>query len=187
VNKLNSKFSKFTSISLFFLLVLTLSACGGGQQVATKSYVAGNGTVTFIEPDERKLGPVLTGKTLDGGNYQLPHGGIVVVNVWASWCAPCRAEAPTLAALAEKYKGVVFLGVLTRDSEVAARAFEKRFKIPYPTLVDDSVLVGFRDTLTANAIPTTIIIDKKGLVAARVSGQVTYSSLKSLIEKIHAE
>lgn len=79
------------------------------------------------------------------------------------------------------------MGVLTRDSEVAARAFEERFKIPYPTLVDDSVLLGFRETLTANAIPTTLIMDKKGRVAARVSGQVTYSSLRDLIEKIHAE
>ncbi|MFM7859870.1 MAG: TlpA family protein disulfide reductase [Candidatus Nanopelagicaceae bacterium] len=174
-------------ILVFTLLTIMLVGCGGGQQVATKSYVAGNGTVTFIDQNERKLGPVLTGRTLDGDNYQLPNGGIVVVNVWASWCAPCRAEAPTLAALAEKYKGVVFLGVLTRDSEVAARAFEERFKIPYPTLVDDSVLLGFRETLTANAIPTTLIMDKKGRVAARVSGQVTYSSLRDLIEKIHAE
>lgn len=164
-----------------------MTGCGGGQQVATKSYVAGNGTVTFIEKGSRKLGPVLTGKTLSGENYQLPNGGIVVVNVWASWCAPCRAEAPTLAELADKYEGVVFLGVLTRDSEVSARAFEKRFKIPYPTLIDDSVLVGFKDSLTANAIPTTIIMDKEGKVAARISGQVTYSSLRSLIEKIHAE
>lgn len=169
------------------LLAITLTGCGGGQQVATKSFIAGNGTVTYIEKADRKLGPVLTGKTLSGENFQLPNGGIVVVNVWASWCAPCRAEAPALAALAQKYKGVVFLGVLTRDSEVAARAFEKRFNIPYPTLVDDSVLVGFRESLTANAIPTTIIMDKEGLVAARVSGQVTYSSLRSLIEKIHAE
>ena len=174
-------------IAAIALLAITLVGCGGGQQVATKSYVAGNGTVTFIDQNDRKLGPVLTGRTLDGANYQLPNGGIVVVNVWASWCAPCRAEAPTLAALAEKYKGVVFLGVLTRDSEVAARAFEARFKIPYPTLVDDSVLLGFRETLTANAIPTTLIMDKKGRVAARISGQVTYSSLRDLIEKIHAE
>ena len=155
--------------------------------MATKSYVSGNGTVTFIEKENRKIGPVLTGKTLTGENFQLPNGGIVVVNVWASWCAPCRAEAPTLKALAEKYKGVVFLGVLTRDSEVAARAFERRFQMPYPTLIDDSVLVGFRDTLSANAIPTTIIMDKEGRVAARVSGEVTYSGLRSLIEKIHAE
>ena len=169
------------------MLALALTGCGNAKQVATKRYVAGNGTVTFIESKDRKTAPVLTGLTLDGENLQVPHGGIVVVNVWASWCAPCRAEAPTLAALANKYQGVVFVGVLTRDSEVAARAFEKRFQIPYPTLVDDSVLLGFRDTLSANAIPSTIVIDKKGMVAARISGQITVASLSDLIEKIHAE
>ena len=133
------------------------------------------------------MGPVLTGVTLDGENLQIPNGGIVVVNVWASWCAPCRAEAPTLAALSNKYQGTVFVGVLTRDSEVAARAFQKRFNLPYPTLVDDSVLLGFRDSLSANAIPSTIVIDKKGRVAARISGEITVASLSDLIEKVHAE
>jgi peroxiredoxin len=92
-----------------------------------------------------------------------------------------------LAALANKYKGVVFVGVLTRDSEVAARAFQNRFQLPYPTLVDDSVLLGFRDTLSANAIPSTILMDPKGRVAARISGEITVASLSELIEKLHAE
>lgn len=168
-------------------IAISLSACGNGSQVASKSYVAGNGTVTFIEPQDRKMGPTFSGQTLDGENFELPHGGIVVVNVWASWCAPCRAEAPTLAALATKYKGVVFVGILTRDSEVAARAFQNRFQLPYPTLVDDSVLLGFRDSLSANAIPSTILMDRKGRVAARISGQITVASLSDLIEKLHAE
>ena len=168
-------------------IALSLTACGNSKQVAAKSYVAGNGTVTFIQPQDRKMGPTFSGTTLDGENFELPHGGIVVVNVWASWCAPCRAEAPTLAALANKYKGVVFLGVLTRDSEVAARAFQIRFQLPYPTLVDDSVLLGFRNTLSANAIPSTILMDPKGRVAARISGEITVASLTELIEKLHAE
>jgi thiol-disulfide isomerase/thioredoxin len=168
-------------------IALSLTACGNSKQVATKSYVSGNGTVTFIQPQDRKMGPTFSGTTLDGENFELPHGGIVVVNVWASWCAPCRAEAPTLAALANKYKGVVFVGVLTRDSEVAARAFQDRFQLPYPTLVDDSVLLGFRNTLSANAIPSTILMDPKGRVAARISGEITVASLTELIEKLHAE
>lgn len=175
-------------IALALLVIAPLlSGCGNAKQVATKSYVAGSGTVTYIEPKDRHQGPVLTGQTIDGDNYQIPHGGIVVVNVWASWCAPCRAEAPTLAALANKYKGVVFVGVLTRDSEVAAKAFQNRFQLPYPTIVDDSVLLGFRDSLSANAIPTTILMDPKGRVAARISGEITVASLSDLIEKLHAE
>lgn len=174
-------------IALSTSLAILLTGCGSSKQVASKSYVAGNGTVTFIEPKDRKMGPTFSGKTLEGENFELPHGRIVVVNVWASWCGPCRAEAPTLAALANKYKGVVFVGVLTRDSEVAARAFQERFQIPYPTIVDDSVLLGFRETLTANAIPSTILMDPKGRVAARISGQITVASLSDLIEKLHAE
>jgi thiol-disulfide isomerase/thioredoxin len=174
-------------LAAIITLALFLTGCGNSAQVASKSYVAGNGTVTFIDPDSRKLGPTFSSKTLDGDIFELPHGGIVVINVWASWCAPCRAEAPTLAALAKKYKGAVFLGVLTRDSEVAARAFQERFALPYPTLVDDSVLLGFRETLSANAIPSTILIDKKGRVAARISGEITVASLSELIEKLHAE
>ena len=110
-----------------------------------------------------------------------------MINVWASWCAPCRAEAPTLVELAKKYKGVVFLGILTRDSVVAARAFQERFQLPYPTLVDDSVLLKFAGTLSANAIPSTILIDSDGRVAARISGEATYSTLRDLIEKLHKE
>ena len=174
-------------LAVILVLALTLSSCGNSTQVASKSYVAGNGTVTFIEPKDRKMSPTFSGTTLDGENFELPHGGIVVVNVWASWCAPCRAEAPTLAALANKYKGVVFVGVMTRDSEVAARAFQNRFNLPYPTLVDDSVLLGFRDTLSANAIPSTILMDSKGRVAARISGELTVASLSDLIEKLHSE
>ena len=174
-------------LATLILLAISLTACGNSSQVASKSYVAGNGTVTYIDTRDRKEGPTFSGLTLDGENFELPHGGIVVINVWASWCAPCRAEAPTLAALAKKYKGAVFLGVLTRDSEVAARAFQNRFDLPYPTLVDDSVLLKFRDTLSANAIPSTILIDKKGRVAARISGEITVASLSELIEKLHAE
>ena len=172
---------------LLLVSALILTGCAGGSQVASKSFVSGNGTVTFIEAKDRKEGPIFSGLTLEGENFELPHGGIVVINVWASWCAPCRAEAPTLVELAKKYKGVVFLGILTRDSVVAARAFQERFQLPYPTLVDDSVLLKFAGTLSANAIPSTILIDSDGRVAARISGEATYSTLRDLIEKLHKE
>ncbi len=107
--------------------------------------------------------------------------------MWASWCAPCRAEAPTLAALANKYSDVAFIGILTRDNPATAEAFQRRFKLPYPTIIDDSILIGFKGSLPANAIPSTVILDKKGKVAARISGTVTVAALSELIEKVSKE
>jgi len=125
--------------------------------------------------------------TLSGKNYTYAKNSVAVVNVWASWCAPCRAEAPTLAALANKYTDVSFIGILTRDNPATAEAFQRRFNLPYPTIIDDSILIGFKGSLPANAIPSTVILDKKGYVAARISGSVTVASLSELIEKVSSE
>ncbi len=169
-------------------MALALSSCGGGgSSIAEESFVSGNGSVSYIKPSDRIAAPALSGMTLSGKNYTYNVGQVAVVNVWASWCAPCRAEAPTLAALSEKYTDVAFMGILTRDNPVNAEAFARRFALPYPTLIDDSVLIGFRKSLPANAIPSTVLIDKRGDVAARISGEVTYSSLAELIEKVSAE
>ena len=169
-------------------MALALSSCGGGgSSMAEESFVSGNGSVSYIKPSDRIAAPALSGMTLSGKNYTYNVGQVAVVNVWASWCAPCRAEAPTLAALSEKYTDVAFMGILTRDNPVNAEAFARRFALPYPTLIDDAVLIGFRNSLPANAIPSTVLIDKRGNVAARVSGEVTYSSLAELIEKVSAE
>ena len=170
------------------ILALVLSSCGGGgSSIAEESFVSGSGNVSFIKQSERIAAPKLSGMTLSGKNYTFNIGQVGVVNVWASWCAPCRAEAPTLAALSEKYADVAFIGVLTRDNPVNAEAFARRFALPYPTLIDDSALIGFRKSLPANAIPSTVVIDKNGDVAARISGEVTVASLSELIEKVSAE
>jgi thiol-disulfide isomerase/thioredoxin len=170
------------------LMALVLSSCGGGgSSMAEESFVSGNGSVSYIKASDRIAAPALSGMTLSGKNYTYNVGQVAVVNVWASWCAPCRAEAPTLAALTEKYTDVAFIGILTRVNPVYAEAFARRFALPYPTLIDDSVLIGFRKSLPANAIPSTVLIDKRGNVAARISGEVTYSSLSELIEKVSAE
>jgi thiol-disulfide isomerase/thioredoxin len=170
------------------LMALALSSCGGGgSSLAEESFVSGDGSVSYIKKSDRIPAPALAGMTLSGKNYTFNVGQVAVVNVWASWCAPCRAEAPTLAALSEKYTDVAFIGILTRDNPVNAEAFERRFALPYPTLIDDSVLIGFRKSLPANAIPSTVLIDKRGDVAARISGEVTVTSLSELIEKVSAE
>ena len=80
-----------------------------------------------------------------------------------------------------------FIGILTRDSLVSARAFVERFGITYPTLIDDSILVKFHGQLTPNAIPTTLIIDKDNRIAARISGEISYTGLDELIKKIGSQ
>jgi thiol-disulfide isomerase/thioredoxin len=179
---------KIKNLFIAPLVALVLSSCGGGgSSIAEESYVSGNGSVSYIKQADRIPAPQLSGMTLTGKNYTYDVGKVAVVNVWASWCAPCRAEAPTLAALSEKYSDVAFIGILTRDNPVNAEAFTRRFALPYPTLIDDSVLIGFRKSLPANAIPSTVLIDKNGDVAARISGEVTVASLSELIEKVSAE
>jgi thiol-disulfide isomerase/thioredoxin len=175
-------------IALIVVMAFALAGCGGGgTSSAEESFVSGDGATTFIKIADRKIAPAISGLTLDGTYYTYPKDKMAVVNVWASWCAPCRAEAPTLVALANKYKDVAFIGILTRDNPANAEAFERRFKITYPTVIDDSILIGFKGSLPANAIPSTVILDKNGLVAARISGVVTVASLTELIEKISAE
>lgn len=167
---------------------LLLSACGvGGSITGSRNFIAGNGIVTFIKVKDRVAAPIIEGKTLNGGYYRLKLGGVGLLNVWASWCAPCRAEAPSLTALSRTFPEVSFVGVLTRDNLGSARAFVKRFGVPYPTLVDDSILLGFHNSLVANAIPTTLIIDRIGRVAARISGQITIASVTDLIERVSKE
>jgi len=168
--------------------LLLLSGCGNsGIQSAQESFIAGNGATTYIAPGNRVAAPELSGMTLLGSNYALPKGAISVVNVWASWCSPCRAEEPTLAAMATQKPDINFLGILTRDNPVNAEAFVRKNKSPYPTLIDDSVLIGFSKSLPANAIPTTLVLDKKGMIAGRISGVVTIASLTELLEKIKSE
>ena len=174
-------------VPLGLAISLLVTACGGGASTGSRSYVAGNGAITFINANERKAAPPISGATLDGGTFRLESNHMAVINVWASWCAPCRAEAPALADLSRTYPDVSFVGVLTRDTLASARAFVRRFGVPYPSLIDDSILMGFQNSLMANAIPTTVVIDKQGRVAARISGQITVASLSQVLDKVSAE
>jgi len=169
------------------VVMLFLTSCSGGGTSAPNedAFTSGNGSILQISPANREVVPRLSGKTLDG-TFTQSAGVITIVNVWASWCSPCRAEAPTLQALATTFPNVQFVGILTRDNQVAAKAFVKRFKITYPTLVDDALLVAFLG-VTPNAIPTTLILDKRNRVAARISGEALYTDLKRIINQVAAE
>ena len=176
------------------LAVAALAACGDATVAPSSGngqrYVAGDGSVEIIKPSERKPAPGLTGTTLDGGSFNLVElrGNVTVVNVWASWCSPCRAEAPGLQKVSTELagRGVSFVGIDTRDTHDNARAFERRFGITYPSVVDEdgALLLRFKETLPPQAIPTTLVIDKDGRMAARALKPLTEEQLRELIRSV---
>lgn len=142
--------------------------------------------LTLFSDGQRVAAPVLRGKTLDDEVYSLrqDRGQVVVVNVWGSWCGPCRAETPDLVRLANQYRsrGVRFLGIDTRDNLAAARAFERTLHVPYPSLIDNGqVTLRLRHIIPSAVVPSTIVIDQAGNVAARIIGRVTYRTLRGLL------
>lgn len=171
---------------------ILLAGCGSsaaGDDAAGTSFVAGDGSIVLIAPEDRGAAPDLAGQTLEGGDFRLADhlGEVVVINVWASWCAPCRAEAPVLEAVWRDVKddGVQFVGLDTRDNDEAARAFLQAYDITYPNVIDADgrLQLLFSDTLPPQAIPSTLVIDREGRVAGRIIGRVTEATLTSLIDE----
>lgn len=188
---------RFVSVLIAGSALFIITACGGSEPAspagADAGFVAGDGSIVVLPVAVRQPAPALIGATLDGGTFDLGmiKGQVVVLNVWASWCAPCRAEAPALEAAWLKFAGedVQFIGLNTRDSPKSAEAFVNRFKVTYPSLIDTDgqLQLLFRDTLPPQAIPSTLIIDRQGRVAARALGTVSESSLRALIESLLEE
>jgi len=174
-------------------LLIALTGCGGvGTEGSTGGYVSGNGSITVVPPDEREKAPVLSGRDLEGEPLSTADfaGDTIVVNVWGSWCPPCRKEAPALAEVARQYadRDVTFVGVLVRDKPAAALAFTRKQDTPYRSIADFSgrTLLGFADSLPSQAIPTTWILDDRGRVAVRVMDEVSASILAGLIDDVKA-
>jgi thiol-disulfide isomerase/thioredoxin len=169
--------------------VLALGGCSNDVgSSGNQGYVAGKGIITSVKAADREQPGEVSGHTLDGKQVSLSdfRGKVVVVNVWGSWCGPCRAEAPMLAQASRDLagKGVVFLGIDSRDpSKDAAKAFVRRFDVPYPSLYDQQgqTLLAFRGTLTPNSVPSTVVVDPQGRVAGSVLGDLTRTTLDDLV------
>lgn len=158
-------------------------------------YTSADDTVVEIPAAERD-DPVTFGGPLDtGGQADSTDwlGSVIVVNFWYGACPPCRAEAPDLQATYEQYadQGVVFIGVNVRDSADTAAAFENQFGITYPSILDattGTVQAAFAGKAAPGAVPTTIVLDRTGRMAARIIGQLpTRTTLAALIDTVLAE
>jgi thiol-disulfide isomerase/thioredoxin len=181
------------------VVAVAAAACGGGataQDTAVgngSSFVAGSYGTTVYQPGARPAAPRVTGTTLSGTRFELSadRGAVVVLNFWGSWCTPCRAEAPALGALARHLSGtgVRFVGVDIRDDPASAEAFMRTFRISYPSLNDpgDAIALDFSGTVPPAGIPTTLVIDQSGRIAARIVGTASYDGLRTLIAHVSAE
>jgi thiol-disulfide isomerase/thioredoxin len=150
--------------------------------------------VRQLEPADRGEPVSLTGESLDGGELSLAdfRGKPVVAVVWGSWCAPCRSEAPDVVAAAEELgSDAQFVGINIRDgSQAQAESFVRRFELPYPSYYspDGEALLAFSGTLTPNAIPSTVVLDREGRVAASIIGELpSTTTLVEIVEEVAAE
>ncbi|MFE7712269.1 TlpA family protein disulfide reductase [Streptomyces sp. NPDC057486] len=177
---------------------LSLSACGSGKSGGggQTNYVTSTGGMSTVAAGDRKpVGPLkgetLQGKHLDVADFQ---GKIVVINAWGSWCPPCRAEAPYFNKIAKemKTKGVEFVGINARDGNKSlSKAFEEDFDMAYPSLYDPTgklLLSGFpKGTVSLQSIPSTVILDRNGKIAARALGSIDDNKLHEMIDPLIKE
>jgi thiol-disulfide isomerase/thioredoxin len=165
-------------------------AAGAGRPAATP---AGSPGTTVFPAAERRPLPEVTGRTLDGQALTLRDvagSGVVVINVWASWCTSCRDESAALAAVATELRGqpVRFIGVDEQDPTASAQTFLASTGVSYPQLADpDGDVLAALSLLPRSGIPSTLLVDPGGRMAARVIGPVTHDGLRELIASLSQE
>ncbi|HET8961810.1 TlpA disulfide reductase family protein [Nocardioides sp.] len=168
--------------------------CSSLQGTGDKGYVSGSGEVVQVEPGQRDEPISLTGRDLEGDPLSTSEfrGTPVVAVVWGSWCAPCRAEAPDVVAAAEEVGDrAQFVGINIRDgSPEQARSFVRTFDVPYPSFYspDGEAMLAFSGTLTPNSIPSFVVLDADGRVAATIIGELpSRTTLVEVVEDVVAE
>jgi peroxiredoxin len=165
-----------------------------GSDGNNTGYVSGAGVYTEIKVADRKPAASYT-SVLDTGakitSKQL-LGTVHVLNFWYASCGPCRVESSKMQKTYTHYKGSVpFYGVDVYDQAATARTFESTHKVTYPSMIDTNttnVQYAYSAYVSPDAVPTTLVIDKHGRVAARVLGPIDeVSILTSLVDRVVAE
>jgi thiol-disulfide isomerase/thioredoxin len=185
---------RIVAVLLSVGLALGFSGCANDplaeqfRSGTNKNYISGDGSVTEFQ-GERTRGTDWVAETFDGQLLDSKNllGRVVVLNFWYAGCAPCRAETPDLAQIATDFeaKGVQVVGVNVRDTAETALAFARNLKLNYPSVMDiesGSVVQAYTGVVSPSAVPTTLVMNAKGEITARVLGRFEASTLRSLIE-----
>ena len=179
-------------------LVVVLAGCSTTPATpsatsTTAGYTSADGS-TKTWPVGARTGPVtLSGTDADGTVRDVAawRGDVVLLNTWYAGCPPCRAEAPDLVAIAnaDAPRGLRVLGINSTDAAGTAAAFARQFSLPYPTIIDTdgSAIAALQGVVPLNAVPTTVLLDRQGRVAARILGRIDPSTVRSIVDQLLAE
>ncbi|MGW2569027.1 TlpA family protein disulfide reductase [Streptomyces sp. NPDC001537] len=166
-----------------------LAGCSSPAPISDTS--PGDPLLRTWKEGERPAVPNLSGPSLEGHTVSLSdyRGKVVLINGWASYCPPCRAEAPELKKIQQKYgpRGLRVLGLDNDGGRGAGLAFQKQYRLDYPSLHDPSgkqLLRLPRGVVTTQGLPFTIVVDASGKVAAVRMGAVTEAKLADTIEPL---
>lgn len=174
--------------------LLVLVGCGGTEAACDRLAGVSPG-VCLTDVDERQPAPAFPEGLVpvgDGDPVALDEvaGDVVVVNVWGSWCGPCRAEQPELNEVAEAFvdRGVTFVGVSIRDTPAGAAGHEREFAIPYDSWFDPaSDYPAVFDSDVPRSVPATVLVDRAGNIAVTINGITSRAELTTLLDILASE
>lgn len=174
---------------IIFLVPLLLSACAQ-EKAKSQTNTSKNYRSTAKKDKQLKEAPDFTLEKMNGEMFTLSEhkNQVIVLNIWATWCPPCRKEIPGFIELQKQLqdKGVLFVGIsVDREGWEVVRPFVKKYGINYPIMVDDGTI--FKKYGPFRGIPTTFIINKKGKVEYVALGMINMKKLEKVLKKLAAQ